>query len=312
MISRIINRLGYSYRYGKWLKNYNPEPKEFYAGKKILDNTAANKLISEKIISGQPFLVARIGSTELSVLYNYLLHRNKKKVVWDKSVLNNIQQYSGFFPVTEQLLNQFSEKYLESISCCDILGVWYNEGEEYVCRNYCPEAIYVPLASIEPYYHDQPWSGNLNGKKVLVIHPFADSIMYQYYHHRKRLFGNKSVLPEFELKTIKAVQSIAFNETGFSDWFEALYYMYREIEKTAFEIPIIGAGAYGLPLGAFVKQLGRQAIHMGGATQILFGIRGNRWEKHPVISEFFNEYWKKPNPDETPRGANTIENACYW
>jgi hypothetical protein len=50
---------------------------------------------------------------------------------------------------------------------------------------------------------------------------------------------------------------------------------------------------------------------MGGATQLLFGVLGNRWQDRDV-SKFFNEHWKRPYPQETPEKANTIENACYW
>ena len=51
---------------------------------------------------------------------------------------------------------------------------------------------------------------------------------------------------------------------------------------------------------------------MGGPTQILFGIKGKRWDDHPVISKFYNEYWVIPNSIEKPQGANKVENGCYW
>ena len=60
-----------------------------------------------------------------------------------------------------------------------------------------------------------------------------------------------------------------------------------EISEIDFEIAIIGAGAYGLPLGAFIKKIGRQAIHLGGATQILFGVRRARWEVDPFFRGAF-------------------------
>ena len=48
----------------------------------------------------------------------------------------------------------------------------------------------------------------LRGKKVLVIHPFAETIQHQYEQKRTLLFKNPDVLPEFQLETIKAVQSL--------------------------------------------------------------------------------------------------------
>ena len=61
------------------------------------------------------------------------------------------------------------------------------------------------------------------------------------------------------------------------------------------DIVILGCGAYGFPLAAMLKNAGKQVIHLGRATQILFGIKGNRWNAHPVISKLFNEKWSTPS-----------------
>jgi hypothetical protein len=60
------------------------------------------------------------------------------------------------------------------------------------------------------------------------------------------------------------------------------------------------------------KQLGRQAIHMGGLLQVLFGIHGGRFCRDPVYAELFNEHWISPAAVETPAEAESIENRCYW
>ena len=67
----------------------------------------------------------------------------------------------------------------------------------------------------------------LKGKKVLVVHPFVESIKYQYENNREHLFENPDVLPEFkELILVKAVQTQAdAKDSRFKDWFEALQYM---------------------------------------------------------------------------------------
>jgi hypothetical protein len=88
--------------------------------------------------------------------------------------------------------------------------------------------------------------------------------------------------------------------------------MCAEVEKVDFDIAIIGAGAYGLPLAFHVKSLGKKAIHMGGATQILFGIKGKRWDHHEVISKLYNEHWVRPLPSERPEHYYDIEKGCYW
>ena len=60
------------------------------------------------------------------------------------------------------------------------------------------------------------------------------------------------------------------------------------------------------------KKLGKTGLHLGGATQIIFGIKGKRWEGIEDFKPFFNEYWSRPLKEETPEKINVVEEACYW
>lgn len=71
--------------------------------------------------------------------------------------------------------------------------------------------------------------------------------------------------------------AIAGNEVPYDDRFDALNAMCRRIDTSEFDVALMGACAYGLPLAAHVKRRGQQAIHAGGVTQLLFGIFGERW-----------------------------------
>lgn len=295
-------------------------------GRAIVSPQDGNDLIGCKIKEGRPLLVARLGSTELSCLANYIQMQIIKgssrwssflKQVggfdkeWSSSVRHNISFYSGFFPTTDDMLERFCKMYLEDLQLVDVMGIWYNAFEDYVCRNYSQQATFANLTSIEPYYHQNPWSGYLKDKTVLVVHPFAATIEKQL-RHRNRLFKNSDVMPDFKVIPIPAVQTIAGNSSPFKTWFDALDCMTENIRRHSFDVAIIGAGAYGLPLGAAVKRLGKQAIHMGGATQILFGIKGKRWDNDARISSLYNEYWTRPGEDEKPARAEGVEGGCYW
>ncbi|RYE26290.1 MAG: hypothetical protein EOP51_00950 [Sphingobacteriales bacterium] len=314
LVHRFYYKLGYSYRYNKFRKIFKPDVKAEYAGKKLLTGRQGNDLIAKQLESNEPFLAARLGSVELGLIYNYYLY-NGKNVEWDKGCVNNMQRNAGFFPTGNEYLIRYCEEMLKHIEQVDLMGVWYNEGEEEICQRYCkPDATFCDLVGIEPFYYpENPWSKQLAGKKVLVIHPFDESINYQYKNNRERIFaGQPDMLPEFELKTIRAVQSIGGDGHGFKTWFEAYESMCKQMQQIDFDVVIIGAGAYGMPLGSFAKQMGKQAIHMGGASQLLFGILGKRWADRSDINIYFNQYWKRPYPQETPDTAQAVENACYW
>lgn len=169
----------------------------------------------------------------------------------------------------------------------------------------------IPLGDFEPYKFSSPWTMALKGKKILVIHPFESTIKKQYAK-RELLFENKNVLPDFELKTLQAVQSAAGNPVNFETWFDALKYMCDEVDKLDFDIALIGAGAYGLPLAAHVKRCGKKSVHVGGALQILFGIKGNRWDHCHFYQNLYNSNWTRASKEETPQRSSVIEGATYW
>ena len=185
------------------------------------------------------------------------------------------------------------------------------KGEEYILPFLPKNCTVMSLWAVEPFFQEVPWTMCLQGKKVLVIHPFAKSIARQY-HNRHKIFPGKQVLPEMELKTFKAVQTIANNDAPFETWFDALDYMKQEIEKIDFDIALIGAGAYGFPLAAHIKRMGKKAVHIGGSLQLYFGIIGLRWEQMPHFKALFNEYWVRPLPEEYPINHLKVEGGAYW
>ena len=95
--------------------------------------------------------------------------------------------------------------------------------------------------------------------------------------------------------------------------------MESEIDKRNYDVCILGCGAYGFPLAAHCKQMGKQALQLGGITQLLFGIKGQRWEtgdkylnQFPYSKTYYNQYWIRPSESERPKNADKVEQACYW
>lgn len=295
-------------RFSKVNQPDTPKIVTHYGTRPIIEADKGNLDIKKALQISVPFLAGKLGSVELSLLIS------EGQGKYSPQVYQTLSNNAGFFPVNLKNCQKLAEIYYNTLQKIDILAVWFNEKEDTIIEKYSPNSQLVRLRSLEPYYHQNPWSEALAGKKVLVIHPFADSIQQQFQKNRTNLFPDKRVLPEFELKTLKAVQSIADNKEKlpFKDWFEALAYMENQISNIDFEVAIIGAGAYGLPLAGFVKSIGKQAIHLGGATQILFGVFGNRWESNEIIKGFQNEYWVRPSSHEVPAGAGKVEGACYW
>lgn len=298
-------------------KYFNMDPYiPIYGNHLVMGKRKTNHQIADMIKAGTPFMVARFGNTELSVMTSVLKRRlfgstpetDARFCEW----FQNLQMLSGFFPNCQELAEDFTDLMLESSSNVDIIAMFHCHLDDYIITEYMPKCKVTFLNHIEPWRCKEPWTAALKGKKVLVIHPFEESIKSQYLK-RELLFPNTDVLPEFELKTLKAVQTIAGEkDERFETWFDALEYMYEQAIKIDFDVAIIGCGAYGLPLAAKLKNAGKQVIHMGGATQILFGIKGRRWVDNPRAGIVHNDAWVYPKESETPKNCKIVENHCYW
>ncbi len=283
-----------------------------YYNKEILGRPEVNLAIREFILSGRPFMAGRLGNTELQTMVAY--QKECKNFFYKRKMNKKIANNAGFFPASSSHIIKFVELMQESMAYVDLLGVWNNYMEDYMVNRYCSEnCILGRLAGLEPWYaENEPWSELLEGKKIVFVHPFEATIMQQW-KKRNEIFASSRILPQFDLRIVKAVQTLAGNtDSRFGSWFEALDYMYEQVFCEEFDIAIIGCGAYGFPLAAKVKKTGKSAIHLGGATQLFFGIRGKRWEQHPVISNLFNEYWTNPLPEDVPDNCNRVEKGCYW
>jgi len=281
---------------------------------------SASDYIKDLLEGDKPVMIARFGSVELTCLVDYInkptirncirfITRVSDALGYAKSTRYTMGNNAGFFPVTTKNLNRFSELMLDTMPFVDVLGSW--QTNELFFSKELFSAIKVPLGDLEPYFHKNPWSEVLKGKKVLIIHPFEDSILEQYAK-RELLFKDDRVLPAFDLEVIKAVQSIANNSCGYDTWFDAFNFMKREIDSRDFDIAIIGCGAYGFPLAAYVKSIGKKAVHLGGATQMLFGIKSKSWEDEPKFHYLMNENWVKPKESERPSNYKLVEGGRYW
>ena len=295
-----------------------------------LRGDAVQEFISELIRGDKPCMVARFGGIELDAISRGVYIAREGGVVhktlellkgeigpfwWDHSVRAGVCWNAGFFPPDIPALERYSRVSCEDSRQLDLLATypWAN-GMRLLSRTYFPDVRTCGLGELNFYSFAHPWTAALAGRKVLVIHPFADTIKSQYAR-REELFANPEILPNFDLQVYRSVSSFSGIKTGFKDWFEALDKMKSDIAKLDFEVALIGCGAYGFSLAAFIKRdLGRKAIHLGGETQVLFGIKGRRWDARPAfVDRFYNSAWVRPFSSDIPgESVMTVEGGCYW
>lgn len=311
LINRVANRIESTV-----VTNFRINKKSI-RGEKILNIAASQELISDLIESKSPFLAARFGTTESRILLDYFNDS------FDKESILNLWKLSGVFPPSVEIADRFAKLLIDTsrnIDVCGVRSAWFERlfwrQEKTILGKLQIKPKLINIEALSPIGVSSSWVSSLRGLNVLVIHPFSDSIESQY-SRRQELFADSEWLPEFKIKTLKSVQSLSGNESevGFKDWFQALEQMKSEISKVDFDLALIGAGAYGMFLGAHIKNLGKQAIHIGGALQLFFGIKGSRWTNHEspeYIADSSRLSWIWPSSEEIPPSYMEVEMGAYW
>ena len=298
--------------YGLVGKRYRPSR---LAGRPVLSAEEGNARLYDFVRSGRPFAAVRFGANELNAFAAAKAVEAGLLPRFPDPVLDQLTSCAGFFPRDVALMDRYASLVAGTAPAVDFMATLGFHFESLMLKGFVSgDPVVADNRSMEPYYYpdQRPWTSALEGKDVLVIHPCEQSVRSQYAR-RESLFPGTDILPSFNLRTLRAVQSLdETDRSRFADWFEALDFMYEEALKIPFDTAILGCGAYGQPLSCMLKAAGKQAVHLGGATQILFGIKGRRWERIPEVASLFNDAWVRPLEEEVPSGASKVENACYW
>lgn len=286
---------------------------QFYAGHTVISQKQGNKLLFDALLANEPFMFGRNGSNEIAIATEALFFEKGiiSKLDFDK-YRTACNQCGFYYDSTDDWL-EFKNLLVDACSQTDLYGSFRMVLEDYYIKAFMKKDIRITHLNVLDFWnYEIPFTYALKGKKVLVIHPLADKIKTQY-EKREKLFSNPHVLPEFDLQVVRAVQSIGGQRPGAIDkWTEALDYMYSQTKNRNYEIALLGCGAYGMPLASKLKKDGKKVIYMGGVLQMLFGIRGKRWDLNPQTSKLYNEYWVSPSTEEIPINFKEVEDGCYW
>ena len=84
------------------------------------------------------------------------------------------------------------------------------------------------------------------------------------------------------------------------------------MDSIDYDVVLTGTGASSLSFVSHARKQGKKGIHLGGPLQLLFGIKGGRWDSGSISRHFYNEHWTRPSREEIPQKYKNIEGGCYW
>lgn len=265
--------------------------------------------------SARPFAAGKIGGAELMALeYQDHLIRPFWPRGWSwvrpaRRLMNN----AGFFPVERLAFERWQEIMRQAIAATDVLCAWQDDPFLRVYEQQLIQELAPTSRDFELEKLGRPLLPALLPFRWLVISPFVRSIRRQLprlreVHDPRGEVEGDWTRPAETCQLVRCPFQCHLEPSPYGTWEEGLEELTQEILVKNFEVALIGAGAWSLPLAARIKQAGRSAIHLGGETQLLFGIKGKRWENYGI----YNDAWISADPAEMPAHRDRVEQGCYW
>lgn len=301
----------------------------------VMDLSAASVWFTNEIDTKTAWAAGKIGTSEFNILIWYIKRKTSVKLPYPDHFKRDIFVNAGLWVPNGQqpdaFLDDWAAATIEAIKLMDGLANWspqYLKHEAAFIRDLNPTAKTFVLRALEPFYTpDNQYTTKMTKGTVAVVSPFAETIMHQL-PRMDAIFpsdgpAGQMWLANQKIKPIKAYYgpnmtpskpnlswSKTIQEAG---PLAAVNALADQITADAtIRYALVGIGAISLLLVAELKRRGLVAIHTGGGTQIMFGVKGRRWDNHSVISKFYNHTWTRPSLDEIPTEALKIEGACYW
>jgi hypothetical protein len=271
----------------------------------------AHVLISNAIRGQVPFAAGKLGGTETRAIFHtdrFFQPEWPYSLSWLKYA-RQLYLLSGVFPVDKTTFKEFADHYrFEALPEIDYMFLWQEKLKEILLAKRHAKRCLFSFGYF-PEFQKGSWLQSLEGKRVLVVSPFAKSIHAQYEKREAIWKAIPGLLPAFELQTLKCPLYSHLVPPEHPSWMATLQFLFSQCDSLQYDVLIAGAGAWGLPLAVHAKRRGKVGVHMGGTTQLVFGIKGARWDHAPELQ---NDAWVYPSQEETPNGVEQIEGACYW
>lgn len=307
-----------------------------------IDFHTLNKIIADKLDSGNPFSVIRIDNTAGNVIDYRLRNEFPSQDYYNPTSLVE----GGIFPNSlEYAYNYVIPPTIKALADADIVGFvdcaqvlqksqtiidTYKDKPTFFSHSFLimdPGAL-LGLDTMHPYSWgavEDPWTAHLKGKKVLTISTHCESIKHQWKNIDNVWGANRNKIAPFDLVgTIRSPYHPMMDNRQYPNcntWHESVEYIKKEIEKYDFDVLLSGVTASSPIYVEHAKKLGKVGIQTGGTLQLFFGILGYRWfnnenNGYTPWQSMANEHWIWPLKEDSAQQRENYKfletNYAYW
>lgn len=297
----------------------------------IVPDSYVNHTIMNGIRDSVPLSIGKVGQIEAEAITMFN-QRTLQEIQsfgiaqgqYPDRITTQIYENAGVFPNDKAGIDAFVRRYQCAMSSCNILSVSYpwlipewGEHNGHI-RGSKQNQLACRIPATEPFFQDIPYSTAFANKKVVVVSPFVESFKKQL-PNRHLIWGDRAneFLPETtEWRFVKSPLSAGIVPPIDTDWNDMIDRLVSECfpaDKSQWpDIVLTGCGPGGLCICQEAKERGKIGISLGGGLQLLFGVRGKRWDASEEFRPLFNQHWIRPSGEERPPTSVKVERGCYW
>jgi hypothetical protein len=285
--------------------------------------------LADALADGRGFAAGKLGFSEQCVLgYAPLLEREQEPrriAAYEATLRFHCERQTGIFPTDRSFLKRFAAVYAEHVRDLDLVGLFGGPQESLLRAWHRLPGRGIPYRLMEPDISmpDRPercYLPLLAGKRLLIVAPFARLLAARCERATFEATWAKTGKRWFAPASVAAVEFpygyVTETETHrrFGDVLRLHEQVCADIARHEFDVALIAAGALGIPLATSVKRLGRIGLSLGGHLQVIFGVRGRRWNDDPFYRDHvMNEAWIDVPAGYRPRGfTNLTDGGAYW
>jgi hypothetical protein len=290
-----------------------------------------NKLIFDFIrtqnVLGKHFIIPRIAGIEnnFAVFGKFMKDTGNQKVQeYFNNVRPTMKSNAGIKLSNNESILKYSEMYLKAFENSELFFGWeiYGDVFKHISEthgfikqlNVNKKMGWAFALDIFHYIYNTPWTHALQGKRILIISAFEESIR-EKIAIREKIYDGVDLFPDCEFVFIKPPITQSDEPSREFDVELKCFTDRLDTIKDDYDVALVSCGGYGnLVCNHIFENHQKSAIYVGGVLQVYFGILGNRWliERPDVVRLFMNEHWSRPKVSERPKGCEKIEKGCYW
>ncbi len=281
--------------------------------------------LKSAIDNQEGFATGKLGIGPLHFLYyphlsGSCLAEDKRRSL-EARIFFEMEKNTGVYPANPTFCVKWSQFYLDQVYQLDAVGLIFNQFIKDIYKNNRIKNNFFfydldPERQI-PSSPENCYLQFLQDKKVLLICPFAHLLAERANKETFEAVWSKTGKKWFNPSSVQSVEiPYGFAEEtqkNFPTSFDLLEHIYSLIDPLEYDVALIAAAGYAIPIATYIKRQNKVAIDVGGHLQVLFGVMGKRWRESKEYQEkYITDAWIDMPEKYKPKRTDVCDQGAYW